>query len=270
MDQCLRKTASQPLQAIEELETPNEYLLLLYKYSLIARYLVPRNCSSACMKTFSHHDLHLDNVFVNPETKRLTHIIDWQRTSIKALYQQSFFPRMIDQTISRNLGIKYESLPNTPVDETIDSDLLSRYEELSRSTNPGKWLAWKNSRSDILTKPSELVSGAWERDDIFSLRHALINLTAHWPQMFSVTCPIDFEEQELEAHTAEMELLHDLGTILHQLNDERLIPLGGMVPAENFEAVQKTNAHVMQLFVGLAGNEAQKALHAKLWPYQDK
>jgi len=257
-------------RSIEDVETPDEYLHLLYKYSQIAPYLVPQNCSSACMKTLSHHDLHLDNVFVDPETKKLTHIIDWQGTSTSALYQQRFFPRMIDKAISRNPGMKSNPLPSTSVDETIDTNLLSRYQEFSRSANPAKWLAWENWRSDLLTKPTELVSGAWERDDIFSFRHALINLTAHWPQVCSIDCPIDFGEQELEAHRAEMELLHGLGTILHELNDECLIPLGGMVPSENFEAVQKTNMHFMELFVDLAEDEAQKALHAKLWPYQDK
>jgi len=88
--------------------------------------------------------------------------------------------------------------------------------------------------------------------------------------MCPIACPIDFGEQELAAHSTEMELLHGLGTILHQLNDECLIPLGGMVPSESFEAVQKTNTHFMELFVDPAEDEAQKALHAKLWPYQDK
>jgi aminoglycoside phosphotransferase (APT) family kinase protein len=38
------------------------------------------------VKTLSHPDLHLDNIFVDPDTKRITHIIDWQSAVISDVF----------------------------------------------------------------------------------------------------------------------------------------------------------------------------------------
>jgi len=114
-----------------------------------------------------------------------------------------------------------------------------------------------------------LISGAWARQDIFSLRHALISLVAHWSEISQDTCPIHFEDDELENHEIEMELIEGLGMILHQLIDEGPIPLGGMVPREHYEKARALHAQFKQIFVDLGEDESQKKLHSKVWPYQD-
>ncbi|GAA85831.1 phosphotransferase enzyme family protein [Aspergillus luchuensis IFO 4308] len=62
-------------------ETPgnsNEYLALLQRYLDIAPHLVPKQpCSEYDnINTLSHPDFHLDNIFIDPETHRITSIID--------------------------------------------------------------------------------------------------------------------------------------------------------------------------------------------------
>jgi hypothetical protein len=66
-----------------------------------------------------------------------------------------------------------------------------------------------------------------------------------------------------------MELLEGLSTMMHQRHDQNLIPLGGMVPREYFEGVQKVNARCKQWFIDLGDSDRQRELHAKVWPYQD-
>lgn len=101
------------------------------------------------------------------------------------------------------------------------------YRQLVRNAN--------HIRADIIdgrlhstkTKPIQLVPSCWERDDLFSLRNSVI---AHWeeiaPADASKTCPTYFSKEELALHQDEMDLIEGLSSIMHQLQDEAMIPLG--------------------------------------------
>jgi hypothetical protein len=81
------------------------------------------------------------------------------------------------------------------------------------------------------TKPIQLVPSCWERDDLFSLRHSLISVIAHWEEMApdaSKTCPIRFSKEELALRQEEMDLIEGLSSTMHQLQDEAMLPVGGM------------------------------------------
>jgi hypothetical protein len=54
-------------------ETPSEYIALLEKYIALSPYLAPW---PELPNRISHPDLHLDNIFVDPDTYRITSIID--------------------------------------------------------------------------------------------------------------------------------------------------------------------------------------------------
>jgi Ser/Thr protein kinase RdoA (MazF antagonist) len=58
-------------------ELPNDGLALLTQYMDVASYLVPPSTDeAAASKVLWHPDLHLDNVFVDPNTHRITRIVD--------------------------------------------------------------------------------------------------------------------------------------------------------------------------------------------------
>lgn len=123
------------------------------------------------------------------------------------------------------------------------------------------------------TKPIQLVPSCWERDDLFSLRNSLISVIAHWeelaPDSTTKTCPISFSKEELALYQDEMDLIEGLSSIMHQLQDEAMIPLGVMVRPEDYERLKELNRRFMQDFVDLGENAQQTALHAKIWPYLD-
>jgi hypothetical protein len=83
-------------------------------------------------------------------------------------------------------------------------------------------------------------------------------------------CPIQFTEHELELHNAELELVEALGEVLHQPQNDNLIPLGGMVLRENYEQALHINNRIREMFVDMAESEPQKVLYSRIWPYQDR
>jgi hypothetical protein len=161
---------------------------------------------------------------------------------------------------------------NAGEDSNGTADLLSHYQNLSRLKNEQRWAAINLHNRPLLTEPVSLLCGAWSRNDFFSFRHALIHVAARWKEIAPATtpCPIQFMEHELELHNGELELVEGLGEVLHQLQNDNLIPLGGMVLRENYEQALHINNSVREMFVDMAESESQKVLYSRIWPYQDR
>lgn len=252
-------------------ELPQEYISLLKRYLSLVPHLASSLPKELQSKTLSHHDLHLDNIFVDPDTKTITHIIDWQSTAVSELFLQYKVPRMLpladrgddrpQEALSGNAG-----LVNHPSQET---DVFTHYQDLTRTKNPSRWAAMAFPYSSTLTDPASLVSGAWTRKDFFSFRHALITVAAQWAEIRpgSVSCPITFTREELEAHNEEMELLEDLGSVLHALEDGNLISVGGRVLREHYDRAHAINTRVKEMLFESAKSEQERALYEKIWPY---
>ncbi|EAS34769.1 uncharacterized protein CIMG_12901 [Coccidioides immitis RS] len=79
--------------SLKDPELPDQALALLSKYLEATPYLVPSEPEAAA-NVLWHPDLHLDNIFVDPTTCKVTSIVDWQSTSIAPLFYQSCVPRM--------------------------------------------------------------------------------------------------------------------------------------------------------------------------------
>ena len=76
-------------------ELPEEYISLLKRYLILVPYLssgIPEELHS---KTLYHRDLHLDNIFVDPDTKEITNIIDWQSTVVSEIFFQHKVPPIL-------------------------------------------------------------------------------------------------------------------------------------------------------------------------------
>lgn len=156
---------------------PDEYISLLKRYLKLAPYLVP--ASNRDTKTISHHDLHLDNIFVDTLTRRITCIIDWQFASVLPIALQRAFPQMLEpDENNKNSEGQQSDDNNNNNNNNNDNDTLAHYNNLLRASNPTRWAILNNSDKYLPTKtnPINLVPMCWERENIFRLRHSLISI----------------------------------------------------------------------------------------------
>jgi hypothetical protein len=233
-------------------ETPDDYISLLQQYLKLVPYLAAafRHCE---LRTMSHPDLHLDNIFINPETNHISSVIDWQSTTISPMFQRQY-PQFLE--------------PLADSGQDSESPLM-QYKDLVRRRDPIRWSMVNDPYHSIKTKPISLVPSCWDREDLFSLRNSLISIMAHWNDIAldAMPCLLVFTEEELVLHNTEMELIEGLSSIMHQLRDEAMIPLGGMVQPEDYERLKELSKRLKTDFVDLGENDGQRTLHANVWPY---
>lgn len=65
-----------------------------------------------------------------------------------------------------------------------------------------------------------------------------------------------------------MELLEDLSTVLHLLQEQNLISVGGMVRRELYEQALSVNKNVKKMLMDMVEDDEEKALCEKIWPYE--
>ena len=243
-------------RSMEQPETREEYISLLRRYLRIIPHLIP-NAKERI--TLSHPDLHLDNIFIDPDTNIITSIIDWQSAALYPLSLQRPHPQMLE--LSPN--------PRTEDQNNQEKELLSYYYQAADAAGLSR-APFHDPYLSIRVNPITLLSGCWEREDTFSLRQSLISAVAHWEHLCRdyTPCPIDFTAKELEDHERESELISGISGIVSQLDEQGLIPIGGMVPAEEYDHARMVSEYFKKEFVDLAENEQKRELHAKVWPYQ--
>lgn len=223
--------------SLELPETPSDYISLVSRYIALAPYLVSK--SNELPNRISHPDLHLDNIFINPKTNQITCIIDWQRTSISPMPFQRPFPQMLEITSSRE-------------DEhtELEKSLLGHYQNTTMAIDPLRWEVLNDPLLSVKINPPSLVPCCWDHQCLFPLRNALIAAMAHWDNITNhsrLPCPIDFTTDELLQHQSEMELIEGILLIMHQLQDEEMVPFKGMVKPEFYEKAKKLNGRICWL-----------------------
>lgn len=253
-----------------DLEKPEEYILLLEKYLRLVPLIASLLCQGSVATSLYHPDLHLDNIFVDEESTQISSIIDWQSAAIKEPFFQPRTPRFIIGAGSSDTG----QLPDDDAAYNGSKnvkELLQFYHLLSRSKNPKRYDSRNHKMRSVIIQPSLLVTGAWSRRDMASLRQSLIRVLVYWDEIFpeGITCPIDFTKEELAAHEVEMENMTGIGEALRNLDATNQIPLGGVVPSEYYDEACRINDHMKNVFKDLAEDDAQRIWFSKLWPYQD-
>ncbi|KAL4950825.1 kinase-like domain-containing protein [Aspergillus filifer] len=242
----------------EEPETPDDYISLLQRYIGLAPNLVSDSSGIEHLNKLLHPDLHLDNIFINPQTNTITAIIDWQHISASPVCLLPIFPQMLEplRTNQTECGM-------------LENQLLQFYLRKLQYIDPLRSKLLTEPCHSVRVEPILQVPCCWDRKDLFSLRNSMINAVAQWHKIHDsdIKCPVSFTDNELEQHKSEMEIVKGISTIMQQLQDEGLIPLGGMVPPDQYEIAQKRNNYFKGEFIDLAEGEEQKKLHAKLWPY---
>lgn len=264
-------------------ELPEDAMKLLAKYDQIASLLAPRsNDGLAASNTLWHPDLHLDNVFVDPDSYKITGIVDWQSAVVAPLFYQCGVHRAFRHHKSVQEGWVMPVKPDnfdtlTPdeqrkVDHDLESATLHKYYELQTMKRASAhWDVLQRTSVPMLRKPVWLVTGAWENQDLFFLRDSLITLVAQWNQIFEdgIPCPITFSKEELELHAKEEENMEGVGKMLSLLQDQGVLLADGMVQPEDYANAVENCQKYKEIFLSAAKNEVEKYLYSKLWPYED-
>ncbi|EEP82721.1 predicted protein [Uncinocarpus reesii 1704] len=270
--------------SLKDPELPDQALALLLKYLEAIPHLIP-NDPEAATNVLWHPDLHLDNVFVDPATGKITSIIDWQGASVAPMFYQSCVPRMF-----RHYGPVREGwvVPSRPdnfdtlgaedqarVDQELENETMHKYYEAMVAKHaPHHWRIL-NQQRDInhRRRPTWLVTGVWENKDLFFLRYSLISIAALWDRLRPdemTECPVNFTPEDLYRHTKEDENMTGIGKMLKLFRDQEVLPVDGMVDPEDIEAAKMNSQKFKDVFVGLAKDEEERELFSKLWPYQDQ
>ena len=225
--------------------------------------LAPSSSESRRIKTLSHPDLHLDNVFVDPNTREITDIIDWQSTAISEIFFQRESPGMLEPVPTQKESGRNNEYPAGDNGNIPDS--LSYYTECIKTLHPIRSAIINEDYRSVRVNPVSFITGSWNRGDVVSLRNAMIAVAAQWNDFApeGTTCPIEFSKQELEKHQFEIDNLDSVSRIMHALQDIHLIPVGGMVSPDYYDTARSINKQYKQMFIDLAQDDEERELHGR-------
>jgi hypothetical protein len=270
-------------RSLTEPESPDEMLDLLDRYLQLAPAMVPPQSSDDTHSpTLWHPDLHLDNVFVDPKSKQITRVIDWQSAAVLPFFYQCGVATMFkhqglvsdDMTVWPKRPENYHSLEHDEkemVDNLIGSECLHKYYlAITHNKNPRHWAALQ-LQGDVRTQPTRIVQSVWKDCDVFFLRRALIRIVNGWEDLCpdSGPCPVSFNEQEMALYAHEEENRAYVSEILTLFRNNWRLPPDGSIESARFDEIQNELTRMRHAFVGAADNEEDRQLAEKLWPYQD-
>jgi hypothetical protein len=217
----------------------------------------------------------MDNIFVDPNTKEITCIIDWQSALVSEPYFQRSYPQMLTPIESPAEDDKDEE-GATESDPDVDDflkrlpRLISHYQTLIEQGNPQRWPLMHDPNCYFLTRVVSSISGSWIRDNGFLLCHNLVNATIDWEKVAppGMPCPFHFTDEELTCHKRDLKVVADLAQILEQLEQGGIIPNGGKVLADDYERALDASRAVKEWFVTRVESESEQEFNSKVWPYR--
>lgn len=266
-----------------EPQLPEEALLLLERYLKVARDLEPPQLQEDTHSPrLWHPDLHLDNIYVDPESKQITSIIDWQGSTVMPLYRQCGTPIAFEHPGPGPLPWEIPDLPedyeNLSAEEKADVDgtrwsKLSHiyYEMRTKMLNPTNWAAMRVDQLELRVKPANYAIGLWEGQNLYFFRKALIAIAEGWSDLCPSAgpCPYQFRETELALQSIEDERMD---VVLGVLSDF-LFKLGlftdGRVEVEQFDRMVIELSKLRETYLSAADDAEERLLMERLWPYQD-
>ncbi|KAE8150844.1 serine/threonine protein kinase [Aspergillus avenaceus] len=267
------------------LHSPQDYLELLKKYSKIAPYLLPSDPGNYLSRpTIRHPDLTPSNVFICPDTFKITSIIDWQHTVITPLLLTAGYPRLFENPEPEPpTGLIPPKYP--PDYDTMSPDEKAQVDELIRRQslfylyrvfNGGlNKLHLAALQDPLIRQRQHLVDFAGRQwsGNLMTLRGALMRVRDLWHHLpgkdAGLECPIQFSEQETGYQAENEPMWCNLNALVSHWRDE----LGGLseegwLPAEKYDAAVKRNESLKAEFSdGGSPEELEKVKRG--WPFQD-
>ncbi|RMZ82285.1 hypothetical protein DV738_g1877, partial [Chaetothyriales sp. CBS 135597] len=260
-------------------EQPSEMLELLRKYLSVIPYIsqCPKDSEYLEVQRLSHPDLNLSNVFVDPQTKDITSIIDWQGSRVAPLVLQAKIPRMVRHFEPLPPGLFIPEKPDNR--DTLDAKALEKihesalcqkyYEVLTAKRNPGLYSAIMHNESHTapFIEPLLIVCGSWKNREMYKLRSSLIRIAEHWDELGPdlPECPISFGQEDVRRHDEELENIDYIQSIMEAFEKEGILPADGRVDPDDFDALSEVNKAQKQNYLLLAESQKGVAAVARRW-----
>ncbi|PYH70967.1 phosphotransferase enzyme family protein [Aspergillus vadensis CBS 113365] len=231
-----------------------EHIQLLEKFLTVLPHILPSDSTHS--PVMLHHDLHVDNIFVDGhDPTQITSIIVWQSVHIAPLFLMAKFPSLFncedDYTwgaVQPQLPTDFDVLPNAERKEAqrkLERLRLKKFYELaSRKFNPSLVHAMDQMRDD--NDPTSFIFhivSQTSTDGPIPLRELLIQVYEKWDRIMAQRgstslCPIYFSRKEIEQSRQKAEAW---AAAFSQLNNLRAQISGeeGWVSHDDYEEARK-------------------------------
>ncbi|KAK2759064.1 Phosphotransferase enzyme [Arachnomyces sp. PD_36] len=259
------------------------YIALLEKYLAIAPFLLPRELSDpGNQAVLRHPDLTPSNVFVSPETYKITSIIDWQHTVTSPLLLAAGHPRLFENPDAETP----ESLepPEPPegyaaldaAEKAEVDDLLRRRHlyYLYRVFNGARNKQHLSACADPVLLPRQHLvdyAGRQWMGNLMTLRGALIRMREFWPLLpTDKECPISFTEEEVEKHREDEAMWFNLNLLLNNWRDKMGgVSEEGWVRTEAYDLAVEKNKELKAQCIKEADPDEVDSIKLG-WPFRDR
>ena len=265
--------------------SPTSKLSVLLDYLQVAQYLLPSDLS-VLSSTMWHSDLHLDNIFVNPERPtEIVGIIDWQSVNLGPLFLQACHPAFIEFEGPKPEGLQLPSLPenfnelSAAEQKTVKSlqseqALFKLYEIESALKNKRVYRALRYQ--DTLGCQIISLVGHLLNDGEPVVKGQLMQLEREWSKLVGLdgpNCPLKFSLDDIAAQRDD-ELKWGKGIVLM---DDVLKSLGGAqrgwngwVKHEDYDVMKEKLRAVYEQFLDyMANGDDERASWSEAWPFGD-
>ena len=265
-------------RSITELAQPKDMLDLLNQYLRLVPALVPPPVAEDIhSSTLWHPDFHLNNIFIDPKSKKITYIIDWQGAAALPIFYQCSVPTMFRHrgVVSNDLMVwskrpdDYKSLEQEEkeeVDNLIESECLHKcYLAITHRKNPRHWAAL-HSQDEQRLQPIRIVLSVWDDFDVFFLRRALIRIVNRWEDLCQNAgpCPVTFNDQDMAPYLHEEENKDTVSEVLGIFQKNWGLSLDGLVETTEFAKMQTELAQMKDALIAASDNEEDRYLAQKL------
>ncbi|DAA75079.1 TPA_exp: Uncharacterized protein A8136_2177 [Trichophyton benhamiae CBS 112371] len=271
----------------EAINSPNEHIRHLNQYMGVAPYLLgSESHTDLSCPLLRHPDLNPGNIFVCPETHKISSIIDWQHATLLPLLLATGHPPMFqspDQPPPRTL--EKPSLPDNY--DSLDPKQKSQADELYRrrtlfyiymafngGLNKKHLSGMKDPRVLLSQHLVERAEKQWS-GDVFSLKGALIRIYENW-HLFNahlsepLPCPISFTQSEIDAYYEQEPTWFEMNGLVEYWKSE-LGGLGddGWVRTEAYEDTLKKSMELKQVLLEGSDTPEEERCVQEQWQFQD-
>jgi hypothetical protein len=229
-----------------------------------------------------HQDLHVENVFVDPNAPtRVTSIIDWQSTEIAPLFVQARVPQFLEHDGPRAEGLERPRLPPNfdalePAEQqkvnrlTLDQGLWVAYKIWIRARIPAFWKALEFQETaafELLLCARTLLE---DGEAIYAAR--LLDLLEEVDASVrdsGVEIPADIAAEIRSDSKDAIEGMKAMSMIKDTIGD--LFPERGVVRAEQYKYAKNALAQCKEQILDMyARSDADRMAWNASWPFDDE